>query len=436
MDYSTLSLLMFLALFVALAAGLHVSFGLYAIALGFAYFLWGAAGMNTVVMSIWGMMNNFPLLAIPLFIFMAMVLEKSNLVADIYDCFYKWSGALRGGLAIATIFVGALIGSVSGVVAAGVIGLGVIALPQMSKYGYNQGVNLGSILSGGTLGQIIPPALVMIVYSAVTSVSVGQLFAAGVSVGMLLVVLFSGYIVIRSYLQPDFCPPIPEEIRVGWADKFASLRVLVLPGFLVVATVGSILSGAATPTEGAAVGAFGAVLFSLVRRRFNWTIFGQSMLETLKVSSMIAWMIGGAAAFSSVFAGIGGNQVIANIALNMPGGEWGVLLLSIAFIFLLGMFLETMAIIMLAAPILSPIMAQMGFDPLWWAIIFMTLLQAAYITPPFGVALFYLKSVTPPDIRLSDIYWSSLPFIGLQLIAVLLIVLFPFFGLWLPRLLL
>lgn len=435
MGYDSLSLLMFLALFLTLAAGLHISFGLYAIALGFAYALWGTGGMSTVVMSIWGMMNNFPLLAIPLFIFMAMVLERSNLVADIYDCFYKWSAALRGGLAIATIFVGALIGSVSGVVAAGVIGLGVIAMPQMAKYGYNQGVNLGSILSGGTLGQIIPPALVMIVYSAVTSVSVGQLFASGVAVGLLLVALFSIYILTRSYLQGDFCPPLPGDKRVGWREKVVSLRVLVLPGFLVVATVGSILSGAATPTEGAAVGAFGAVLFSIVRGRFTVGVLRHSMVETLKVSSMIAWMIGGAAAFSSVFAGIGGNQVIANIALNMPGGEWGALLLSITFIFVLGMFLETMAIIMLAAPILSPIMVQMGFDPLWWAVIFMTLLQAAYITPPFGVALFYLKSVSPAHIRLSDIYWSSLPFIALQLVAVSLVVLFPVLGLWLPRLL-
>ena len=435
MDQDMLSLLMFLALFLTLAAGLHISFGLYAIALGFAYFLWGAGGMNTVVMSIWGMMNNFPLLAIPLFIFMAMILEKSNLVADIYDCFYKWSAALRGGLAIATIFVGALIGSVSGVVAAGVIGLGVIAMPQMAKYGYNQGVNLGSILSGGTLGQIIPPALVMIVYSALTSVSVGRLFASGVGVGLLLVVLFSLYILTRSYLQKDFCPPLPADKRVGWREKFVSLRILILPGLLMAATVGAILSGAATPTEGAAVGAFGAVLFSIVRGRFTFKVLEHSMLATLKVSSMIAWMIGGAAAFSSVFAGVGGNRIIADIALNMPGGEWSVLLLSITFIFLLGMFLETMAIIMLVAPILSPIMAQMGFDPLCWAVIFMALLQAAYITPPFGVALFYLKSVTPPQIRLADIYWSSLPFIALQLVAVLLLVLFPALGLWLPQLL-
>lgn len=435
MDANLLSLVMFLALLVALGLGLHISFSLYAIALGFAYFLWGAAGMNTVVMAIWGMMNNFPLVAIPLFIFMAMILEKSDLVGDIYDCFYKWSGPLRGGLAIATILVGATIGAVSGVVAAGVIGLGIIALPQMRKFRYNLGVNLGSIVSGGTLGQIIPPSLVMIVYSAVTGQSVGKLFAAGVSAGLLLVVLFSIYILVRSYMQEDFCPPLPVEERANWREKFTALRVLILPALLIVATVGSILSGLATPTEGAAVGAFGALLFSVVTGRFRLPVLKGSLIETLKVSSMIAWMIGGAAAFSAVFAAVGGNRVIVDIAMNMPGGEWGVLVAAIAFIFILGMFLETMAIIMLAAPILSPIIVQMGFEPLWWAIIFMTLLQSAYITPPFGVALFYLKGVTPPDIKLTDIYRASVPFIVLQLLAVALMILFPKVVLWLPNML-
>lgn len=435
MDMNILSLLMFLALFIGLGLGLHISFSMYAIALGFAYFIWGIPGMSTAIMATWGMMNNFPLIAIPLFIFMAMMLDKSDLVADIYDCIYKWSGGLRGGLAVATILVGAMIGAVSGVVAAGVIGLGVIALPQMEKYKYNLGVNLGSIMSGGTLGQIIPPCLVMIVYSALTGISVGKLFATGFSVGLLLVGLFSAYILIRSYIQPNFCPSLPKEERVGWGEKLSSTKALVLPGLLVIATVGSILSGMATPTEGAGMGAFGAILFSVVTGRFRLGILKESMLETLKVSSMIAWMIGGAASFGSVFAGIGGNQLITDIAMNMPGGKWGVLILSIAFIFFLGMFLETMAVIMLAAPIVSPIIAAMGFDPLWWAIIFMTMLQVAYISPPFGLALFYLKGVTPPHIRLIDIYMASLPFICMQLLAVFLIVMFPTLALWLARLL-
>lgn len=435
MDINSVSLLMFVALFAVLVLGLHISFGLYAVALGFGYFLWGAPALNITIMSIWGMMNSFPLVAVPLFIFMAMIMEKSDLVADMYDCFYKWSGsAFRGGLAIATIFVGAIIGAVSGVVAAGVIGLGVIALPQMAKYGYNRGVNMGSILAGGTLGQIIPPSLVMIIYCAVSSVSVGKLFAAGVSTGLLLVALFSGYILVRSYIQKDFCPSLPADKGVSWREKFISLRVLVLPAFLIVGTVGSILSGMATPTEGAGFGAFGAVLFSIVTGRFKFRILRDSMFETLKVSSMIAWMVGGAASFSSVFAGIGGNQVIIDMAMNMPGGKWGVLVLFSGFIFILGMFLETMAIILLAAPIMSPIIVQLGFDPLWWAIIFMTLLQTAYLTPPFGLSLFYLKGVTPPEIRLADIYSSALPFVMLQMLAVALIILFPVLSLWLPRL--
>ncbi|MCB2215748.1 MAG: TRAP transporter large permease subunit [Desulfobulbaceae bacterium] len=435
MEIDLLPVLMFAFLFLALGLGLHIAFGLYAIALGFAFFLWGGGGMNIIIMSIWGAMNNFALVAIPLFVFMALMLEKSNLVTDLYTCFYKWSGPLRGGLAIATILVGAVIGAVSGVVAAGVIGLGVIALPQMEHYKYNRSVNIGSILAGGTLGQIIPPSLVMVIYGAVTGVSVGKLFAAGVSAGLLLSFLFCLYILIRSYFQVDFCPALPKDSRASWKEKFESLKVLILPMVLIFLCLGAILSGMATPTEGAAVGAFGAILFSVVTRRFNIKILRECCLATLKVSSMIGWMIGAAASFGAVFAGIGGNRMVLDIAMNMPGGNWGVLALSIAFIFFLGMFLETAALIMLAAPIVSPILAKLGFDPLWWGILFMTLLQIAYISPPFGFALFYLKGVTPPHIKLGDIYWASLPFMALQITAVILIIFFPILGLWLPNLL-
>ena len=204
---------------------------------------------------------------------------------------------------------------------------------------------------------------------------------------------------------------------------------------LIILCLGAILSGMATPTEGAGGGAFGAILFSIVTRRFTLEILRSCVIDTLKVSSMIGWMIGAAASFGAIFAGIGGNQMVLDIAMNMPGGKWGVLALSIAFVFFLGMFLETAALIMLAAPIVSPVLAKLGFDPLWWGILFMTLLQIAYISPPFGFALFYLKGVTPPHIKLGDIYWASLPFMALQMTAVILIVFFPILGLWLPRIL-
>lgn len=336
---------------------------------------------------------------------------------------------------MATILVGAMIGAVSGVVAAGVIGLGLIALPQMEQYKYDRKITLGSILSGGTLGQLIPPSLVMVIYGAVAKVSVGSLFAAGVSAGLLLTGLFCAYILIRSFLKKDLCPALPPESRASWQEKFNSLKVLILPGLLIVACLGAIFSGLATPTEGAAVGAFGAIVFSVVTGRFRWKILYECSVGTLKVTSMVGWMVAGAAAFGSVFAGIGGNKLVMEIAMAMPGGKWGALVLSIMFIFFLGMFLETAGLIMLAAPIVTPVLTNMGFDPLWWGIIFMSLLQVAYISPPFGFALFYLKGVTPEHIKLEEIFWSSLPFMGLQMAGVILMILFPVLGLWLPWLL-
>lgn len=428
-------LLMFAFLFLALFLGVPIAFSLAGVSITFAYFLWGYGGMTLLVSAVWGTMNNFTLVAIPLFIFMAIMLEKSDVIADLYDCFYKWSGPVRGGLAVATILVGTIIGAVSGVVAAGIIGLGVIALPQMLGYKYDKKLSLGSIMAGGTLGQLIPPSLNMVVYGAVTGVSVGKLFAGGLSVGLTLAGLFIAYILIRSFINKDLCPSLPVEERASWKEKFNSLKVIFLPSLLIIVVLGTILSGAATPTEGAAVGALGAILFSIITRRLRWSILKLTCIETLKITSMVGWIIAGASAFSAVFSGIGGNRLIQEIAMSMPGGKWGVLGLSIFFILFLGMFLETVAMIMLAAPIVSPLLASYGFDPLWWGLIFMTLLQMAFLSPPFGFALFYLKGVTPKDISIEDIYVSSFPFLGLQLICVLLLLLFPAIGLWLPNLL-
>lgn len=428
-------LLMFVVLFALFIVGVPISFALASVALGFAYFMWGAGGMMTMIQATWGTMNNFTLMAVPLFIFMAMMLEKSTLVEDLYTAFYKWSGPVRGGLAIASVLVGAIIGAVSGVVAAGIIGMGLIALPQMDRYKYDRGISLGSILAGGTLGQVIPPSLVMIVYGAVTSVSVGSLFAAGICSGLLLVALYCSYIFVRCMFNKELCPALPEDQRASWQDKVSSLKSLILPSLLILGCLGAILSGATTPTEGAAVGAAGSVLFNIICGRFSWKVFLECATGTLKVTAMVGWMVAGAAAFGSIFAGIGGNQMVMELAMMMPGGKWGALFASLGFIFFLGMFLETVGLIMLAAPIVTPILVKLGFDPLWWGIIFMTLIQSAYLTPPFGLALFYLKSVTPENVSLGAIYKASIPFILLQTIGIGLMIAFPVLGLWLPMLL-
>ena len=427
-------LMMFVVLFGFLLLGVPIAFSLSLTGVLFSYFIWGARGFNLITSAAWGTMNNFTLIAIPLFVFMAVVLEKAGVVSDLYDTFYKWSGPVRGGLAVATILVGAIIGAVSGVVAAGVVGLGLIALPEMLKYKYQTRISLGSVMAGGTLGQLIPPSLNMVVYGAVTGTSVGKLFAGGIVAGLLLAGLFSAYILIRAYLNPELCPALPLESRATWKEKFVSLKNVFLPSILILFVLGSILSGAATPTEGAAVGAFGAILYSIVTGRLKWDLLKQASYDTVRVTTMVGWVIIGASFFSGVFSGIGGNKLIMNIAMSLPGGKWAVLAMAILFILFLGMFLETVAMIMLAAPIVSPILVTLGFDPLWWGLVFMTLLQVAFISPPFGFALFYLKGVTPKNIPIEEIYWSSMPFMGLQLLGVILIIAFPKLVLWLPGL--
>lgn len=429
-------LYMFLALIPLLVAGVPIAFSLAAVAIVFSYYLWGPGALNIVVSATWGTMNNFVIIAIPLFIFMAYVLQKTNVVEDLYDTFYKWSGALRGGLAIATILVGAILGAVSGVVAAGVIGLGLIGLPQMLKHGYNRRGALTSILGGGTLGQLIPPSTNMILYGVVTGVSIGGLFAGGIAAGVLLASFYIIYVFVRGLIDPDFAPALPEEERAGWLDKLISLKSVILPAFLIVIVLGSILLGMASPTEAAAFGAAGALLVGLIKRRLTWNIVYSSCYETLSVTAMVGWMMIGASAFGSVFSGLGGNALVADFAMNLPGGPNMVFLVAVIFVFLMGMFLEPGAVIFLAVPIIAPILVNLGFEPLWIGLVINVILQSAYISPPFGFSLFYLKGCTPADIDIVEIYKASVPLLCLQALCVAIIFFYPNIIMWLPKYLL
>ncbi len=429
-------LIMFLALFVLLTAGVPIAFSLAAVAIVFSYFLWGPGALSILVSAAWGTMNNFVIIAVPLFIYMAYILQKTNVVEDLYDTFYKWSGALRGGLAIATILVGAALGAVSGVVAAGVIGLGLIGLPQMLKHGYNRRVALGSVLGGGTLGQLIPPSTNMVLYGAVTGVSIGGLFAGGISAGVLLASLYIVYVLIRGLIDPSFAPALPPEERATWKEKILSLKSVFFPLLLVVIVLGSILLGMASPTEAAAFGAAGALLIGLVKRRLTWDIIYSSCYETLGVTAMVGWMMIGATAFGSVFSGLGGNALVADFAMNMPGGAHMVFVVAALFVFFMGMFLEPGAVIFLAVPIIAPILANLGFEPLWIGLVINVILQSAYISPPFGFSLFYLQGCTPAGIDIIEIYKSSVPLLLLQVVCVALIFIFPQIVLWLPKYLL
>ncbi|MDZ7758666.1 MAG: TRAP transporter large permease subunit [Desulfovermiculus sp.] len=429
-------LLMFATLFVLLAAGVPIAFSLGAVAITFSYVLWGPGALNILVSAAWGAMNNFVIIAVPLFIYMSYILQKTYVVEDLYDAFYKWSGGLRGGLVIATVIVGAFLGAISGVVAAGVIGLGLIGLPEMLKHGYNKKMSLGSVMASGTLGQLIPPSTNMVLYGAVTGVSIGGLFAGGIMAGLVLAALYIGYVLTRAFMNPDFCPVLPPEERATGREKLLAFKSVFLPALLIILVLGTILLGIASPTEAAAFGAAGALVIGLVKRRLTWGIVYSSCYDTLLITSMVGLVMICATAFGSVFSGIGGSRLVEQIAMNLPGGATVVLLVSAIFFFILGMFLEPGAIIFFAVPIVAPILAKLGYDPLWIGIAFNVILQCGYISPPFGFSLFYLKGVTPSDIRITDIYSASIPFLLLQFLGILLIFFFPAIVLWLPRLVL
>lgn len=426
---------MFLLLFILLALGVPVAFSLFGVAIVFCVFAWGTSGLPIIVSSVFGSINNFTLVAIPLFILMSVLLEKSKIVEELFDVLYRISWRLRGGLAIAAIIVGAILGAISGVVAAGVIGLGLIALPQMLKYRYNRELSLGAVMAGGTLGQLIPPSLNMVVFGAITGVSVASLFAGGLSAGIILAALYVIFIVVMGIFRPSTFPKLDSAIERPDMSLWRVTRGLVLPAILIVVVLGTILSGAATPTEGAVIGVVGTLGLAAFSGALKWKVLKEACWSATKTTGMIIWILAGAAAFSAVFAGTGGLALVTKAAALAPGGSWGVLIFSVVFLIVLGMFLETMAVILLAAPILTPIITDQGFDGLWWALLFMVVLQTAYLTPPFGFAIFYLKSVTEKAIRIGHIYRATLPFIGLQILFVILCIMFPEILTWLPRLL-
>src|SRR5699024_2868503 len=298
-DYAPIA--MFLVLLLLLFLGVPIAFSLASVGIVFALMMWGLDSTALLTSATWGIMNNFTLIAIPLFILMSVLLEKTNIMSELFDAVYKWSGGLRGGLAITAIVVGAIIGAISGVVAAGVIGLGLIALPQMMRYRYNETLSLGSIMAGGTLGQLIPPSLNMVVYGAITGVSVSSLFAGGLSAGILLTLLFVAYILFKAYTKEDVAPALKKEERATLQEKFASLKSIFLPILLILVVLGSIFTGISTPTEGAGVGVIGTILIGIFTKRLDWPKMKESIYESMKMSGMVGWILIDTAVFSAVF---------------------------------------------------------------------------------------------------------------------------------------
>ena len=424
--------LMFLGLMLMLMLGYPVAFTLGAIAMLFGGVFLGFDFFHLLPLRIWGVMTNFTLLAVPLFIFMGIVLDKSGLAEDLLETMGLLFGRLRGGLAVSVVVVGALLAATTGVVGATVVTMGIIALPTMLRRNYSRQLSTGTIAAAGTLGQIIPPSIVLILLGDVMGVPVGRLFIGAVVPGMLLVALFLVYISLHAWLRPEVAPAITAETDEHIARKV--FLTLLPPLVLVVGVLGSIFLGIASPTESAAVGALGALLLAALHGQLTLGRLREAMQLTTRLTSMVFLILIGATAFGLVFRGMGGDHLVLDVMTGLPGGTLGFLVASMLLIFLLGFFLDFLQICFIVVPILAPIAASMGVDLLWLAVLIAINLQTSFLTPPFGFSLFYLKAVAPEEIRIQHIYRGIVPFISLQVVTIVLLCLFPILVTWLPDL--
>lgn len=429
---------MFLALTILLMLGFPVAMTLLGTALVFGLIGFGWSLFDLLPLRIWGRMTNITLAAVPLFIFMGVMLERSGLAEELLDTMAMLLGRLRGGLAASVVFVGALLGASTGIVGATVVTMGLLAVPTMLRRGYQKELAAGTVSASGTLGQIIPPSIVLVLLGDIVGVSVGDLFIGALLPGMLLVALYVLYIIAAAILRPAIAPAAHENDRAGVAPRelmFKMCRALFAPLFLMFAVLGSIFAGIASPTEAAAVGAAGATALTVINRKFSLSVMYNVMLTTVRLTSMVFIILCCAAAFGLAFRGLGGDFLIRSFLGNLADtySSGAVLAIVMVFIFIVGFFLDFIEIAFIHVPVLAPIMLDFGFDPVWFCILLAINLQTSFMTPPFGFSLFYLKSVTPPEISTGHIYKGIIPFVIFQLIGLGLVVLFPQLATWLPK---
>ncbi len=424
--------LMFFCVLLMIFSGFPVAFSLGGTALIFAfigvelgYFDWNL--MFALPERTFGIMSNFVLLAVPYFIFMGTLLEKSRLAEDLLETIGMLFGPVRGGLALAVVFVGALLAAATGVVGASVVAMGIISLPVMLRYGYSKSFATGVIAASGTLGQIIPPSIVLIVLADQMGVSVGDLFLGALIPGLLLAGLYALYSLMVAFLKPEVAPALPESVRSvkGWKLLRRVMLVMLPPLVLILVVLGSIFAGIATPTEAGAFGAVGAMVLAGLNRRLSWKALFDTMDHTTRLTSMVMFLLIGSTAFSLVFRGFYGDVWIEQLLTNLPGGKIGLLVVANLVIFILGFFIDFFEIAFIIIPLIAPAAQTLGIDLVWFGVMIGMNLQTSFLTPPFGFALFYLRGVAPPEVRTLDIYRGVIPFIGLQLVGLILIILFP-----------
>ncbi|MBD3655964.1 TRAP transporter large permease subunit [Marinobacter sp.] len=442
-----LTYLMFGSLLVALMMGLPLAFVTGGLGVAFIYLVGDSLMLNIVPSRIFPMMTNSDLAAIPLFIFMASMLERAGLIEEMFNVVYKWMGGIGGGLAIATIVASTILAAMVGVIGAAVVTMGIIALPAMLKRGYDHKIALGSIMAGGTLGILIPPSILAILYAVVAQQSVGELYLGSVIPGLMLSGLYVAYVFIRAKLNPKLGPPIPEEERIGLKDKLLLLKDLIAPLILVFLVLGLLFGGVATPVEAAGIGSFGAILVAWKHGAFSIATLREASVTTAKASAMVLWIMFGASVFVGFYILQGGQEFITESILGTGMSAYGILFLLMVLLVILGMFLDWVGILLLAVPIFIPIVEALefpglfGFPPvagedvvLWFGVLYLVNMQMSFLSPPFGYALFYIRGVCPPEISMGTIFRSSLIFLAIQALGLFICILIPGVVTWLPNL--
>lgn len=415
----------FVALF-ALLLGFPVAFTFGGIALIFGVWAEGVEMFAFMPYRIQSIMENTVLMAVPLFVFMGLVLQKTKLAEQLLESMGRLFGGVRGGIAISTVLVGALLAASTGVVGASVVAMGLISLPVMLKYKYDKGLACGTICASGTLGQIIPPSIVLILLGDVLGVPVGDLFQAAIGPGLVLVGAYIVYILIYAKMNPEAAQCIERDESISRKEEvFKALKAVIPPLALIVVVLGSIFAGVATPTESAALGGAGAVVLALLYGQFSWRMVYDASKETVKVTAMVFAILLGATAFSMAFTYTGGDYLVEEWMLAIPGDKWGFLIITMLVILILGFFIDFVEICFIVVPILAPVAEMMGINMVWFAILVAMNLQTSFLTPPFGFSLFYLKGVAPKGITTRDIYRGVMPFIGIQVLVLASLLVFP-----------
>ena len=431
MDIQTATYLMVGLIFLALPLGLPLAFITGLVALGFTLGWFGPNALPLVTARVYGFITEYSLVAVPMFVLMAALLDRAGIARDLFNAMRVFAGRLPGGVAVQTIVVAFFLASMSGIIGGEIVLLGILALPQMLRLGYSRQIAIGVTCAGGALGTMMPPSIVLIIYGLLASESIADLFTAAITPAVLLMLSYMAYVLIRCHLNPALGPPMSaEEQASGSMSRLAAVKSILLPGAVAFMVLGSIYGGVASVTEAAAMGVFGVILVVLIRREFSMRLVHESVYQTLSTCGMIIWIGIGAATLVGVYNLMGGNRFVSEAILGIDAAPVVIILVMMAILLVLGLFMDWIGIAMLTLPIFVPIIEKLGYDPIWFGILFAVNMQVSFLSPPFGPAAFYLKSVAPPDIELQDIFVSLLPFIAIQIAVLALLLFFPQLAMW------